>query len=212
MKVSSLTVLDALIERYPVLLGVRESILSAFGIIADAYEKGKKLLVCGNGGSAADSEHIVGELMKSFKKRRPIDAETQKALSFLGERGELLGKTLEGTLRAIALTTHTALSTAFANDKLPAATYAQQVYGYADRGDVLLAISTSGNAENCALAAVTARAKGVRVVALTGKNESKLSSLADVSIRVPETETYKVQELHLPVYHCLCAMLEEEFF
>ena len=168
--------------------------------------------MCGNGGSAADSEHIVGELMKSFKKRRPIDAETQKAHSFLGERGELLGKTLEGTLRAIALTTHTALSTAFANDKLPAATYAQQVYGYADRGDVLLAISTSGNAENCALAAVTARAKGVRVVALTGKNESKLSSLADVSIRVPETETYKVQELHLPVYHCLCAMLEEEFF
>ena len=212
MKASSLIVLDTLIERYPVLLGARESILSAFGIIADAYEKGNKLLVCGNGGSAADSEHIVGELMKSFKKRRPIDAKTQNALSSFGERGELLSKTLEGTLRAIALTSHTALSTAFANDKLPAATYAQQVYGYADRGDVLLAISTSGNAENCALAAVTARAKGALVVALTGKNESTLSPLANVAIRVPETETYKVQELHLPVYHCLCAMLEEEFF
>ena len=184
----------------------------AFEIAAESYRSGKKLLVCGNGGSAADSEHIVGELMKSFKKKRAIDGEVKTRLLALGEDGEKLAASLEGTLRAVSLASHPALSTAFNNDKDPAVTFAQQLYGYADDGDVLVAISTSGSSRNCVLAAVTAKAKGVKTIALTGKNPGRLSALADVAILVPETETYKVQELHLPVYHCLCAMLEEEFF
>lgn len=212
MKETTKKILDELIARYPVLADQKENVRRAFGIVAEAYRDGKKLLVCGNGGSAADCEHIVGELMKSFKKKRPIDESVKARLLSSGEDGERLAASLEGTLRAISLASHPALSTAFNNDKDPAVTFAQQLYGYADDGDVLLAISTSGSSRNCVLALVTAKATGVKTIALTGKNPGKLSSIADVAILVPETETYKVQELHLPVYHCLCAMLEEEFF
>ena len=212
MKETTKKILDELTTRYPALTGQKENVRRAFEIAAEAYRNGKKLLICGNGGSAADCEHIVGELMKSFKKKRPIDKSVKERLLTMGEDGEKLAASLEGTLRAISLASHPALSTAFNNDKDPAVTFAQQLYGYADEGDVLLAISTSGSSNNCVLAAVTAKAKGVKTIALTGKTPGKLSSLADAAILVPETETYKVQELHLPVYHCLCAMLEEEFF
>lgn len=212
MKETTKRILDELIKRYPALTEQKENVRRAFEIAAESYRSGKKLLVCGNGGSAADSEHIVGELMKSFKKKRAIDGEVKTRLLSLGEDGEKLAASLEGTLRAVSLASHPALSTAFNNDKDPAVTFAQQLYGYADDGDVLVAISTSGSSRNCVLAAVTAKAKGVKTIALTGKNLGRLSALADVAILVPETETYKVQELHLPVYHCLCAMLEEEFF
>lgn len=212
MKETTKRILDELIERYPRLSGSAGDIERAFALMQNAAQNGKKLMFCGNGGSAADCEHIVGELMKSFKKRRPICEKTREGLEAYGEYGERLKSILDGTVRAVALTSHLALSTAFANDKEPAATFAQQVYGLGDEGDVLICLSTSGNSLNCVLAAVTAKAKGIGVISLTGEKESELSGLSDVTVRVPETETYKVQELHLPTYHCLCAMLEEENF
>lgn len=212
MKETTAKILDELCERYPALSGAKGDIRAAFTAMQGAAARGGKILVCGNGGSAADSEHIVGELMKSFKKRRPIDGDVYDRLGEFGADGEVLRAALDGTVRAMALTSHLSLSTAFANDKSPEAAFSQQVYGYGDEGDVLVCISTSGNSRNCVLAAMTAKAKKIAAVALTGKNEGSLSAVADVTIRVPETETYKVQELHLPVYHCLCAMLEEENF
>ena len=212
MKDSTVKILTELISRYPVLKGERDDILKAFDYINESYKRNGKLLICGNGGSAADSEHIVGELMKKFKKPRAIKKDVYEKLKEYGKEGELLCKTLEGSLRAISLTSHISLSTAFSNDKNPSVVFAQQLYGLADSGDVLLTISTSGNSENCVLAAITAKAMGLKIVSFTGQKESKLSKISDITIRVPETETYKVQELHLPIYHCLCAMLEEESF
>lgn len=212
MKQTTAAILDDLVKRYGGLSVCKDDIYKAFLVIEKAYKNGKKLLVCGNGGSAADAEHVVGELMKRFKKRRDIKPDVYRELCGYGDRGKLLQGVLEGSLRAIALTQHVALSTAFANDKCPAAVFAQQVYGLADGGDVLLAFSTSGNSENCVLAAVTAKAMGVTAVALTGADGGELSAVCDITVKAPETETYKVQELHLPIYHALCAMLEEELF
>ena len=170
-------------------------------------------MIAGNGGRAADSDHIVGELMKGFVKRRPLSEELKQALAAADPiRGKELAEKLQGALPAIALTNHAALSSAFANDVDGVLSYAQQVNGYGRAGDVFLGISTSGNAENVMYAAVTARAKGMRVIALTGKTGGKLGAFADISIIVPEQETYKIQELHLPIYHALCLMLEERFY
>lgn len=212
MKESTGRIYEELFSRYTDLGECRADIMRAYEIMQTAYENGHKLLICGNGGSAADSEHIVGELLKSFKKSRAIKPGVAKNLQKYGKDGEKLLNTLEGSLRAVSLTSHIALSTAYANDREPSVVFAQQLYGLADSGDVLVAISTSGNSENCVLAATVAKATGVSVVSLTGKKESRLSAISDVTIRVPETETFKVQERHLPVYHCLCAMLEEENF
>lgn len=212
MKEKVKTVLNELLERYPSLAEQKENIIAAYEILKDCYLCGNKLLVCGNGGSAADSEHIVGELMKKFKKQRKIQKSVYDELVAFGDDGKRLADVLEGALPAISLTSHIALSTAFANDKEPSAVFAQQVYALGRRGDTLICISTSGNSENCYLAAITAKAKGIKVASLTGKNESKLSAVSDITIFAPETETFKVQEYHLPIYHALCAMLEEEFF
>ncbi len=185
----------------------------AFTALFESYQNHGKLLICGNGGSAADAEHIVGELMKGFKRPRLLDEASQQKLKNIDkEQGSLLAENLQGALPAIALDGHPALSTAYMNDCEPLMCFAQQVNGYGREGDVLLGISTSGNSQNVIYAAVTAKAKGMKVIGLTGAKDSKLSDLADVCIQVPETETYKIQELHLPVYHCLCLMLEEEFF
>lgn len=205
--------LDELMERYPALEAVRDRILEAYQILRDCYEQGGKLLVAGNGGSAADSEHIVGELMKGFVKRRQVSEEFACALKQTDpEKGAELADKLQGGLMAIALCGHLGLSTAYLNDVDGDLIYAQQTYGYGRQNDVLLGISTSGNSKNVDYAVVTAKAIGMKVIGLTGKDGGKLKASADVAIVVPEQETYKIQELHLPIYHALCLMLEEHFF
>ena len=205
--------LNLLIERYPKLAVCKEDIKKAYELLEAAYNNGRKLLVCGNGGSASDSEHIVGELMKEFKLKRKVYSVQATALKAIdAELGQVLADNLQGALPAICLTGHSSLTTAFMNDANADLVFAQQVNGYGKPGDVFLGISTSGNSKNVLYAAVNAKAKGLKVIGLTGAKESKLMKYADVCIRVPETETYKIQEYHLPVYHCLCLMLEEKFF
>lgn len=205
--------INILVERYPQLAVCKEDICRAYDILELAYSSGCKLLVCGNGGSASDSEHIVGELMKEFRLKRKVYGDQAAALKAIDpELGQVLADNLQGALPAISLTAHSALQTAFMNDAEPELVFAQQVNGYGKPGDVLLGISTSGNSKNVLYAAVNAKAKGLKVIGLTGENENKLMKYADVCIRVPNTETYEIQELHLPVYHCLCLMLEQKFF
>lgn len=177
------------------------------------YKKGKKLLIAGNGGSAADAGHIAGELMKSFRLARPLSPDLTKKMREIDEmRGRELSETLEFPLTAISLTAHEALSTAFGNDVGALGVFAQQLLGFGREGDVFLAISTSGNSENILRAAVLAKAMGIYVIGLTGQNGGELAHLADTTVKVPESETYMIQELHLPIYHCWCMMLEEYFF
>lgn len=205
--------LDLLIERYPELSVCKESILEAYSILEESYLKNGKLLVAGNGGSAADSEHIVGELMKGFKNPRHLNEEYRnKLININNELGTILADNLQGTLPAIALDGHVALTTAYMNDCEPLLCFAQQVNGFGNNGDVFLGISTSGNSKNIIYASIVAKAKGMKVIGLTGEKDSKLSEIADICIKVPNTETFMIQELHLPVYHCLCLMLEEKFF
>lgn len=205
--------IDVLIERYPQIDKCKKEIEKAYLIFEESYAKGNKLLVAGNGGSAADSEHIVGELMKGFENPRNLSSEyKEKLMSVNAELGKVLGENLQMALPTIALDGHVALTTAYMNDCEPLLCFAQQVNGYGKEGDVFLGISTSGNSKNILYAAVVAKAKGMKVVALTGAKDSKLSQIADVKIKVPETRTYRIQEYHLPIYHCLCLMLEERFF
>lgn len=205
--------IDILLERYPQLSCIANDLYSCYSIIADCYKKGGKLLIAGNGGSAADAEHIVGELMKGFKLPRKVDDTFATRLCETNEElGNVLAQNLQGALPAIALDGHPSLSTAYMNDCEPLLCFAQQVNGYGKEGDVFLGISTSGNSKNILYAAVTARAKGMKIIGLTGAKNSKLEQMSDVCIKVPQTETYMIQELHLPVYHCLCLMLENEFF
>lgn len=205
--------LNSLIERYPKLATCREDIKKTYEILETAYSNGSKLLVCGNGGSASDSEHIVGELMKEFKLKRKVYADQAVALKEIdSDLGQVLADNLQGALPAISLTGHSSLQTAFMNDAVPELVFAQQVNGYGKPGDVFLGISTSGNSKNVLYAAVNAKAKGLKIIGLTGAKDNKLMKFADVCIRVPETETYKIQEYHLPIYHCLCLMLEQKFF
>ena len=205
--------LENLIARYPILAPLKEKIWNSYKILLSSIENGGKVLICGNGGSSADSDHIVGELMKSFCKERPIDTKLQDKLKALDPKlGETLATKLEDAIPAIYLTQHTALSTAYSNDKEPALGFAQQVMGYGEKPDIFMGISTSGNSLNVVMATITAKAKGLQTIALTGAKESKLMELSDICINVPETETYKIQELHLPVYHALCLMLETSFW
>lgn len=205
--------IDLLIERYPQLTSCKKSIIQAYEILEESYKNSGKLLIAGNGGSAADSEHIVGELMKGFKKARKLDEHYCNALKDANdELGRILSENLQGALPAIALDGHQALTTAYMNDCEPLLCFAQQVNGFGCKGDVFMGISTSGNSKNVLFAATVAKAKEMKVIGLTGAKDSRLSTMADVCIQVPETETFMIQELHLPVYHCLCLMLEDRFF
>ena len=205
--------IDLLVERYASLESARNDIVAAYLLLEESYENGGKLLVAGNGGSAADAEHIVGELMKGFKLPRKPEADfAEKLVEENQELGSVLAENLQGALPAIALDGHPALSTAYMNDCEPLLCFAQQVNGYGKSGDVFLGISTSGNSKNVLYAATTAHAKGMKVIGLTGAKDSKLKDMSDVCIKAPQTETYMIQELHLPIYHCLCLMLENRFF
>jgi D-sedoheptulose 7-phosphate isomerase len=206
-------IFDELFERLPQLEPCRSSIGDAFNLLRGCYAKGGKVLVCGNGGSAADSEHIVGELMKGFLLKREISSEAvEKIKSRFPNDYEYLAGRLQGALPAISLVNQSALSSAFINDVAADMVFAQQVYGYAADGDVLIGISTSGNARNIINAVKIAASFGVKTIGMTGKEGGALKELCDVTIHAPDISTYRIQEYHLPVYHALCAMLEAEFF
>ena len=193
--------IDLLILRYPQLIVAKDCIVEAYQILEESYTNDGKLLVAGNGGSAADAEHIVGELMKGFVNPRKLEAEYSDALITVNkELGRVLSENLQGALPAIALDGHLALTTAYLNDCEPLLCFAQQVNGYGRKSDVFLGISTSGNSRNILYAATVAKAKGMKVIGLTGEKDSKLSEISDTCIQVPETETYKIQELHCLLY------------
>ena len=205
-------ILQRLLEDNPALAPLRSGLLDAYALLQGAFESGGKLLLCGNGGSAADADHIVGELMKGFLKRRPLTAEERALLDDTPDMPAGFADRLQGALPALSLNTHGALLSAYANDVDASMVYAQQVWALGQGGDALLALSTSGNSRNVVNAVHAARAKGLRTLAITGEKESALSALCDVTLRLPSTETYRVQEYTLPVYHALCALLEAAFF
>ena len=198
--------IDALFAAYPVLLAQKDAILQALDLLIECYANGGKVLLCGNGGSSADSAHILGELVKGFCKKRPLDAALTEKI------GEDWGGALQQGLPAIDLTANSALISAVVNDIDGASAYAQQVTAYAKPGDVLIAISTSGNAENVRRAAVVAKAMGAIVIGMTGRGGGKLAGLSDILLNVDEDETYRIQEKQLPLYHALCLRVENEFF
>lgn len=195
--------MDSIFERFPDLKCCEKDIENGLNLIIETYKNKGKVLVCGNGGSAADSEHIVGELMKGFLLKREIKDDRLSAE---------LKENLQGALPAISLCSQTALITAFNNDLDPDYVFAQQVYGYGNENDLLIAISTSGNSKNVLKAVEVASCIGIKTLALTGGDGGKIKDKATVTICVPSTETYKIQEYHLPIYHYLCGMVEEKFF
>jgi len=202
-----------LVERYPDLESTCESIFHAYKLIERCYENDGKLLIAGNGGSAADSEHIAGELMKRFRNPRPVNRElAAKLISIDPIRGADLAKNLECGLMAIPLVAHEAMTTAYINDVDANGVFAQQLFGFGRQGDVFLGISTSGNSKNVISATVVARALGIKVIGLTGAQGGELAKVSDVCIKAPAEETYLIQEYHLPIYHCICLMLEDRFF
>lgn len=213
MKESTMLVINDLIIRNTQFKSIEHNLTTAVNILIDSFKYGKKLLVCGNGGSAADALHIVGELMKDFRIQRKIPSAVKRELEQMAcEDSELLIHNLQGALPAISLVSEIALETAYANDCDAALSFAQQVLGYGREGDVLLCISTSGNSNNVIYAAEIAKAMNIKVIALTGSSGGKLKAYCDCLINVPEEETYKIQEMHLPIYHSICIALEKEFF
>lgn len=213
MKEQSLQEIQILINRYPSLEGMRNNLIEAVQTLRDCFSSGGKLLTCGNGGSAADSLHIVGELMKSFARNRKVSPDLQEKLrEQWGDIAEYYIENLQRTLPANSLVNEVSLLTAYGNDNTSDLAFAQQVMGYGREGDVLLGISTSGNSQNVLHAARIARTLGMTVISLTGESGGKLKELSDVLLAVPSTVTYQIQEYHLPIYHTICLVLESEFF
>lgn len=211
MKKSTQNIIENLIERYPQLKDCL--IKEAIEMVINSYQQKKKLLVCGNGGSAADALHIVGELMKGFLLPRKINEDKQGRIKELfPEISQYLIENLQETLPAISLVSETALLTAYANDKTANLSFAQQVLGYGDKGDILIAISTSGNSKNVIYAAQMAKVQGMKVISFTGRQGGELRRFSDILINAPSDETFIVQEYHLPIYHTLCAAVENEIF
>lgn len=200
-----------LIERFRELEPIKSNIDLAIEAIINCYKNGNKVLIAGNGGSACDSEHIAGELLKSFVKKRPIKEEIRKELLRF-EEGEYIADNLEAPLRAIALTSHMGLSTAYLNDRDPYLIFAQQLLAFGDSGDVFIAISTSGNAKNIIHASKVAKAMGIKIISFTNNNGGKLAEMADIAIKAPSKETYITQEYHEAIYHEICIRVEEYFF
>jgi len=213
MKKGSYYYIEQLIERYPILVSLKENITNAINLLIDTTKNNGTYLICGNGGSAADSDHIVGELMKGFILKRTITNDlSERILQKYPEDYQYLTSNLQQGISAISLVSHNALISAFSNDIAPDLIFAQQVLGYGKSGDTLIAISTSGNSKNVVHAAQIAKVMGLKVISLTGNTGGKLRDLSDVLINVPEIETYKIQEYHLPIYHCICLAIENEFF
>ena len=204
---------EVLLTNYPQLSGCADDIWAAYELLKNACRIGGLIMTCGNGGSAADAGHIVGELMKSFKLKRPLTGDQREALvSVFPDEGAYFADHLQRGIRAISLADQTSFSSAFINDAAPDMVFAQQVFVYGNSGDALWAISTSGNSINVVNACKIARALGVKTIGMTGEHGGKLLKICDVTIRVPACDTFRVQEYHLPVYHALCAMLEVEMF
>ena len=202
-----------LFENTPALLPLEKSFREAVSVLCDTFQQGGKLLTCGNGGSAADSEHIVGELMKGFLLKRPLTQEERLAIAETGcPNPEQFADNLQRGLPAISLVSQTALMTAFLNDVQPEMLFAQQVFAYGRKGDCLLALSTSGNSANIVQAAYAAKARGMQVISLTGETESKLSQISTLTLRAPSRQTFRVQEYHLALYHALCGCVELTLF
>ena len=206
-------ILEKMIEENPALTSRKHAMEQAFSIIKECYKTGGKVLICGNGGSASDSEHIVGEFMKGFTLSRPLSAEKREMLTSLYPTdGDYLADNLQGALPAISLVSQTSLTSAFINDVAPDMVFAQQVYGYVQKGDVIIGLSTSGNSKNVINAIKVGKTLGAKCIAMTGEGDSLLSDVCDTTLRSPAKETYRVQEFHLVMYHALCAMIEAEFF
>lgn len=204
-------IIDDLFEKYPALETSKNDIIDAIEEITSCYSNKGKLLLCGNGGSCADADHIVSELMKSFEKKRPLDFELEKNLNAT-QRGKYISEKLQNALPAISLNAHSSLYSAISNDIDSSLVFAQQIVGYGNPGDILIAISTSGNSQNVIDAAITAKAKGLKVVGLTGESGGEIKEFCDITIRVPSSSTPEIQELHLPVYHTICKYIENKFF
>lgn len=205
--------MENLMIRYPKLIQCREDIERALEAMESTYKNGGTLMLCGNGGSCADCDHIVGELMKGFLSKRPVEDDTRKRLAeSFGADGSYIADKLQRGIPAISLAAHAAVMTAFANDVDPNLIYAQMVYAYGRKNDLVMGISTSGNSKNVVAALKTASALGIKTVGLTGAADCEMDGICDIIIKAPETETFKVQEYHLPIYHYLCAALERKLF
>lgn len=212
MKKNTELLFSELLERYPSLESCKKEILGVVEMLVQNHKDGNKILLCGNGGSSADAEHISGELLKGFMSKREVTGQEREEFLKLGEDGEKLANNLQRGVKALPLGSFQSALTAYINDANPELAYAQLTYSLASQGDVLFVLSTSGNSKNIYYAVLTAKSLGLKIVSLTGSTGGLLKDISDICIRAPEAATFKIQELHLPIYHFICAGVESELF